>query len=131
MTAIAPHATMNSHVRTTRILAVSRQAALSPGFLSRIGIAMSELNASLSYDPNRLLDTLLAWTGVNSDRKLSRLLQISPFVLRSIRAGSLPLRAFVLAAMAESVGKSIDELRRVLGERRRKARMSLSTGATC
>lgn len=84
---------------------------------------MTEPHTSLSYDPNRLLDTMSAWFGVTSDRMLSRILRLSPLVIHSIRTGRLPVRASVLVSVAESAGKSVDELRQVLGERRCKARM--------
>lgn len=91
---------------------------------------MDYFNATLSYDPNRLLDRLCVWTGTNSDLALARLLHLSPQVIRAIREGKMPIRASILIPMAECVGKSIDELRAVLGDRRRKARMpSLASAA--
>jgi hypothetical protein len=79
----------------------------------------------LPYDPNRLLDTLTVWLGIDSDKTLASMLQISPQIIRGIRNGRLPVRPSILIPMAECVGKSIDELRRILGDRRKKARMSL------
>ena len=76
-----------------------------------------------SYDPNRLLDTLLDWLNVSSDKKLAQVLQISLTIIRRIRAGILPVRAVVLHRMAECAGRSIEELRLVLGDRRRKVRV--------
>lgn len=91
---------------------------------------MYSLNASLSYDPNRLLDRLHDWAGTASDLGLARLLHLSPQVIRAIRKGQLPIRASILVPMAECVGKSIDELRGVLGDRRRKSRMPSLVRAT-
>jgi hypothetical protein len=79
--------------------------------------------AQRSYDPNRLLDTLLDWLQVSSDRKLAQVLQISLTLIRKMRAGRLPVRAVVLYRMAECAGRSIEELRLVLGDRRRKVRV--------
>ncbi len=79
--------------------------------------------AQRSYDPNRLLDALLNWLKVSSDRKLAQVLQISFILIRKIRAGSSPVRAVVLHRMAECAGRSIEELRLVLGDRRRKVRV--------
>jgi hypothetical protein len=84
---------------------------------------MDYVNASLSYDPNRLLDRLYDWTGIADDLDLARLLHVSPQVIHAIRKGQLPIRVSILVPMAECVGKSMDELRAVLGDRRRKARM--------
>lgn len=92
-------------------------------------IAMPELKSSLPYDPNRLLDMLAAWFGVTNDRMLARMLRLSLSMVRSMRTGALPVRPSILSVMAEAAGKSTDELRYVLGERRRKVRMSCSVRA--
>ena len=85
---------------------------------------MHEMKPSLPYDPNRLLDTLAQCFGVNTDRMLARMLRLSLPVIRDMRTGHLPVRPSILSLMAEAAGKSTDELRYVLGDRRRKARMS-------
>lgn len=79
--------------------------------------------ASLDYDPNRLLDTVLARLGVNSDKALSRKLQVSDSVISKIRSRRLPVAASLLLWMSECTGASIQELRQILGDRRAKARM--------
>jgi hypothetical protein len=84
----------------------------------------------LPYDPNRLLDTVAQRLGINGDRMLSRMLQLSLQIIRGMRAGRLPVRASILLSIAESVGTSIDELRQILGDRRSKARMSFTLLAT-
>lgn len=82
-----------------------------------------------SYNPNRLLDTLSARLGAESDRMLSRMLRLSLPLIDGIRAGRVALRASLLSAMAERAGTSIDGLRRIPGDRRSKARMSCSVRA--
>lgn len=85
---------------------------------------MSELKSTTaSYDPNRLLDTVAAWLGIADDRALSRLIGLSPGIIRGLRAGRLPVRASILTLMADYAGKSVEELRSVLGDRRSRARM--------
>ena len=84
---------------------------------------MNNFVTSMPYDPNRLLDCLREWTGATSDHALAILLRLSPQLVRGMRIGRLPVRISILLSMAECVGKSIDELRCVLGDRRRKARM--------
>ena len=84
---------------------------------------MHQPDVSLSYDPNRLLDTLLNWLELSNDKELSRHLRVSSQIVSSIRAGRLVLRASILSWMAECTGRSIDELRRVLGDRRSKVRL--------
>ncbi|GIZ53367.1 hypothetical protein [Noviherbaspirillum aridicola] len=78
---------------------------------------------NISYAPNRLLDTLAEWLRAANDRQLSRLLQISLPVIQGIRSGRISLSPSLLLMMAECAGKTVDELRQVLGERRSKARM--------
>ncbi|WP_225984742.1 hypothetical protein [Noviherbaspirillum aerium] len=78
---------------------------------------------SLDYDPNRLLDTLLARLGVNSDKALSRKLQVAYSVISKIRSRRIPIAASLLLWMSECTGASINELRQILGDRRAKARM--------
>lgn len=79
--------------------------------------------ASLDYDPNRLLDTVLARLGVNSDKALSRKLQVADSVISKIRSRRIPVAASLLLWMSECTGASIQELRQILGDRRAKARM--------
>jgi len=90
---------------------------------------MPEQNTPLPYDPNRLFDALASWLGATTDKVLSRRLRLSPAVIDAIRCGRVPVRASILAAIAERAGRSIDELRCVLGDRRRKMRMSCSIQA--
>jgi hypothetical protein len=85
---------------------------------------MTGLDFAHSYNPNRLLDTLEQWLGIDSDETLSRMLRVSPQIIRGIRSGRRPVQASILLAMAEGAGTTIDELRRILGDRRRKARMA-------
>ncbi len=75
------------------------------------------------YDPNRLLDALMKRLGLTSDKALSRKLQVARNVITNIRAGRLPIGASMLLWMAECAGTSIDELRRILGDRRAKSRL--------
>lgn len=78
---------------------------------------------NLHYAPNRLLDAVSAWLSASNDRQLSRLLQISLPVIQGIRSGRISLSPSLLMLMADAVGKTADELRQVLGDRRSKARM--------
>lgn len=84
---------------------------------------MSNTYTCLSYDPNRLLDSLAAWLNVAGDKTLSRKLGVSTGVLRNLRCGRLSMRPSILVAMADCAGRSVEELRCVLGDRRSKARM--------
>ena len=79
--------------------------------------------ASLDYDPNRLLDTLLTRLGINSDKALSKKLKVADSVISKIRSRRMPIAASLLLWMSECTGASIHELRQILGDRRAKARM--------
>lgn len=76
-----------------------------------------------SYAPERLLDTLANWLRAANDRQLSRLLQISLPVIQGIRSGRITVSPSLLLMMADRVDRTVEDLRNVLGERRRKARM--------
>lgn len=76
-----------------------------------------------TYDPGRLLDVLAEWLGAPDDRVLARLLQVPPRLLQEIRARRMPLAGSLLLSLSQCAGRDVDELRWVLGERRRRARM--------
>lgn len=80
-------------------------------------------HSPLPYDPNRLFDALEKWLGVSTNRSLSRALKLQVSVIRNMRAGRQPIRVSVLLLIAEAVGKDIDELRELLGDKRQKLRM--------
>lgn len=75
------------------------------------------------YDPNRLLDTLQHRLGLNSDQALAQHLHISPKTLDKIRSGDLQLSATLLLYMAERAATNMEELRLIVGDRRRKLRL--------
>lgn len=77
-----------------------------------------------AYAPNRLLTMLAQWFNASSDHELSGKLQVSPQVIRGIRSGDIAVSPSLLLLMAECAGRTADELRGLLGERRRKARMT-------
>jgi plasmid maintenance system antidote protein VapI len=71
------------------------------------------------YDPDRLLDTLRERLGLDSDQALARHLHICPKTISKIRSGEIQLSATILLCMAECAATSMDELRGIVGERRR------------
>ena len=78
------------------------------------------------YDPNLLLDTLMHHLGIDSDGALSRRLKVAREVISSIRRGTMPVCASMLLWMHEATGIGIDELRRIMGDRRGKCRLSFA-----
>jgi hypothetical protein len=83
-----------------------------------------DLFSQPTYDPNRLLDTLLERLKLKNDAALSRLLDVAPPVISKIRHGRLPVGASMLIRMHEETGLSIRELRDLMGDKRNRLRMS-------
>lgn len=83
---------------------------------------MNEQDVQGGYQPNRLLDTLIKDLHLKNDAALCRTLQIGPPLISKIRHGRLPVSASILIRMHETTGRSIRELRQVLGDRRAKYR---------
>jgi antitoxin HigA-1 len=77
----------------------------------------------MRYEPERLIDTVSAWLSAKNDMMLAKALKLSPGIIQGIRSGRIPVRPSILVAMAECTGKSVDELRRILGDRRGRFRM--------
>ena len=75
------------------------------------------------YDPNRLLDTLLKEFKLQSDKALARQLGITSGVIAGLRSGTIPVTAWMLGWIAEYSGRNVEEVRRLLGDRRLKARL--------
>lgn len=80
---------------------------------------------SSTYNPNKLLNTVNARLGLASDNALSRKLKVARNVIGDIRAGRIQVCGSMLLWMHEATGLSIDELRRLLGDRRAKCRLNV------
>lgn len=74
------------------------------------------------YSPSALLDALLRHLQLDDDHALSRRLKVTRDVVANLRRGSLPVGASMLLWMHEASGISVDELRRLLGDRRARCR---------
>lgn len=77
-----------------------------------------------AFDPNALLDHLIAKLRLKNDAALARELQVAPPVLSKLRHGRLPVGATVLISMHEVSGISIKDLRELMGDRRKRFRGS-------
>jgi hypothetical protein len=66
------------------------------------------------YDPNRVLDAVIAKTGLKNDAALSRALEVAPPVISKIRHNTLPIGATILLRMHEISDFSIRELRALM-----------------
>jgi len=94
---------------------------------------MTQAATQHAYDPNRLLNTLIARLGLSNDGALSRRLKIAGNVIRDIRCGRIPVGGSMLLWMQEVTGISVDELRTLMGDRRAKCRLNygIRTGPAC
>lgn len=81
-----------------------------------------------TYDPNRLLDSLIERLKLKNDAALSRALEVAPPVISKIRHRRLPVGASLLIRMHEVSDLSIRELRELMGDRRTKYRLSDAQG---
>lgn len=85
--------------------------------------AETEIN---TYDPSRLLDALLNKMHWKNDAILAQKLNVHNNVIHRIRSRTLPLTASMLLWMQEATGIDIDELRKLMGDRRAKLRISFT-----
>jgi hypothetical protein len=67
-----------------------------------------------TYDPNKILDTLIARLELKNDAALSRALEVAPPVISKIRHQTLPIGATILLRMHEVSNLSIRELRSLM-----------------
>lgn len=81
-----------------------------------------------SYDPNRLLDTVLNRLNLKNDAALCRLLEVAPPVVSKIRHGRLPVGASILIRLHEETGLHVRELRDLMGDRRGNYRYGVGQG---
>lgn len=77
------------------------------------------------YDPNRLFDVLMHRLGVSGDKALSQKLNMGKSVVAGIRQKRLPFGASLIMSVHEATGISINELKRILGDRRSKYRICM------
>ncbi|SMP60593.1 hypothetical protein [Noviherbaspirillum suwonense] len=82
------------------------------------------LTSQPEYDPDNLLDSLLKKLELKNDAALSRVLEVAPPVISKIRHRRLPVGASILIRMHEVSNLSVGELRELLGDRRKKFRLS-------
>ena len=67
-----------------------------------------------TYDPNRVLDAIIAKLELKNDAALSRVLEVAPPVISKIRHQTLPIGATILLRMHEVSDLSIRELRTLM-----------------
>jgi hypothetical protein len=78
------------------------------------------------YNPNALLDHVMATMRLQSDRALAIKLNIRPRLIAMIRDGKLAISASMLMWMQQISGLSVTELRAALGDQRGRVRLNLA-----
>jgi plasmid maintenance system antidote protein VapI len=84
--------------------------------------------SNFTYDPNVLLDTVLAKMQLRNDAAMSRLLEVQPPVISKIRHHRMPVSGAMLLRIHEVTGMSVRALQDLMGDRRRKFRLSSAQG---
>lgn len=79
---------------------------------------------NLSYDPNRLLQSLMTRMKLRNYADLSRKLEVPHPIISKVRHRKIPVAASLLIRMHEVSELSIAELRALMGDRRGKYRIS-------
>ena len=74
-------------------------------------MSLKEVTSSPTYNPNRVLDAIIAKLRLKNDAALARLLEVAPPVISKIRHNTLPIGATILIRMHEISDYSIRELR--------------------
>lgn len=75
---------------------------------------------SMHFKPCNLLDALIKHLDLKNDAALSRALELAAPLISKLRNDGLPVSAFVLIRMHEVSGLSVSELRRLMGDHRKK-----------
>lgn len=86
------------------------------------------MSQSKPYDPNAMLDTILAKLQLRNDAALSRLLEIQAPVISKIRHHRMPVSGALLVRIHEATGLSVRTLQDLMGDRRSKFRLSSAQG---
>jgi len=80
------------------------------------------------YNPDRLLDALIVHLKLKNDAALARALEVAPPVISKIRHRRLAVSAALLIRMHEVSDITIGDLRYLMGDRRKKFRISDAHG---
>lgn len=88
----------------------------------------AEVTNERDYNPDRLLNALIEYLQLKNDAALSRALEVAPPVISKIRHRRLAVGAALLIRMHEVSGLTIGDLRYLMGDRRKKFRISDSQG---
>jgi hypothetical protein len=85
---------------------------------------MTQGNIQKQYNPDNFLNILMHHLHIRGDLALSKRLRISLKIIKSIRSGHYPIAGSILMCIEEATGIAVTELRRWMGDRRVKYRLS-------
>ncbi|KAF3999789.1 hypothetical protein [Glaciimonas immobilis] len=88
--------------------------------ISKSALTGDTLDDQRSFNPDQLLDALLATLHLKNDAQLCRVLNVGPPMISKIRHRRLPIGAPLLIRMHEESKLSIAELRAMMGDHREK-----------
>ncbi|MCC6069998.1 hypothetical protein ACFSQU_03590 [Massilia sp. GCM10020059] len=87
---------------------------------------MNELNTvEKQYNPNKLIDAVTAKLALKNDAAVARALKVETPIIEKVRNNRLPLGGYLLMRLRELTGMSVTDLQDLMGDRRRKFRMSV------
>ena len=89
-------------------------------------MSIRRLPPGAEYDPNRVLDAIIARLRLKNDAALWKLLEVAPPVISKIRHATLPIGASLLIRMHEESDFSISELRALMIRKGSEAEMTLA-----
>jgi hypothetical protein len=93
----------------------------APGQTLAIGLRnRARVSAPDMFDADTLLDGLIVHLDLKNDAALARALEVAPPIISKLRHRSLPVTAAVLIRMHEVSGLSINNLRLLMGDNRRR-----------
>jgi DNA-binding transcriptional regulator YdaS (Cro superfamily) len=90
----------------------------------------SQPHETYGYNPHRLLNVLRQNHLLKSDAELARFLEVSPPIICKIRHRTTAVSGALLIRMHEVTGLTIEDLRYLMGDRRRKFRVGGGNGET-
>jgi hypothetical protein len=100
-------------------------AKRSGGVVFRKNQAMTKtVLTTANYNPDNVLDAIIAKLKLKNDAALSRVLKVAPPVISKIRHRTLPIGATILLRMHDVSNFSIRELRALMASPRKVATLS-------
>ncbi len=81
--------------------------------------------APIAYDPNHFLDVIKERLQLRCDKALGKQLNLTLKAIENIRLRKLPIGASMLILAAEKCQVEIGELRRLMGDRRSRIRVTV------